>query len=197
MKSFLKSKKSNQKLSLLKPLPIRLPLSLRYCSRRVLPAKPGTAVLIPRAGLLPFSLLPKKFALVLTIAFFLFLGPWFLGGYKKFRFFTFCWNGEVASFEYNPATKNQPLLFGLTKSVEDLEDELLLAFSGKTKTMENIYLEHNVGTPFIKSNYKKALVNLENKGKIEVSIPISQRRKNTFADHLLVTFPKTEGASHG
>ncbi len=96
----------------------------------------------------------------------------------------------VPSFEYNPATFQQPLLFELTRPLEQLESMILNMFSGRTMTMQEIYDEHHVDKPFIKKNYKTALINLENQGRITVSIPTGKRRrKGTFADDLIVTFP--------
>jgi len=96
----------------------------------------------------------------------------------------------VPSFVYNPATSRQPFLFELTRPLEDLESMLLDNFAGKTMTMKNIYDQHHVGKPYISSNYKEALKNLEQQGKITVTDPLKrQRRKGTFADYLEVTFP--------
>lgn len=96
----------------------------------------------------------------------------------------------VPSFEYNPATLQQPLLFELTRPLDQLESMLLDNFSGKTMTMAEIYDQHHVGKPYIKKNYKTALSNLESQGKITVHSPEDKkRRKGTFADDLKVTFP--------
>ena len=96
----------------------------------------------------------------------------------------------VPSFEYNPATLQQPLLFELTSPLDQLESMLLDNFSGKTMTMAEIYDQHHLGKPYIKKNYKTALSNLESQGKITVHSPEDKkRRKGTFADDLKVTFP--------
>jgi len=96
----------------------------------------------------------------------------------------------VPSFEYNPATLQQPLLFELTRPLDQLESMLLDNFSGKTMTMAEIYDQHHVGKLYIKKNYKDALRNLESQGKITVHPPAGKkRRKGTFADDLKVTFP--------
>ncbi|MBD2601370.1 MULTISPECIES: three-Cys-motif partner protein TcmP [Microcystis] len=96
----------------------------------------------------------------------------------------------VPSFEYNPATLQQPLLFELTSPLDQLESMLLDNFSGKTMTMAEIYDQHHVGKPYIKKNYKTALSNLESQGKVTVHSPEDKkRRKGTFADDLKVTFP--------
>ncbi|MBC6480796.1 MAG: three-Cys-motif partner protein TcmP [Hormoscilla sp. GM7CHS1pb] len=99
----------------------------------------------------------------------------------------------VPSFEYNRATEEQPLLFELSRPLDELEDMLLDKFAGRTMTMIEVYNEHHVGTPYIDKNYKEALRKLEQQGKITASPPASQRRKNkgklTFGDNVRVTFP--------
>jgi len=56
--------------------------------------------------------------------------------------------------------------------------------------MREIYEDQSVDTPYIASNYKKALINLENNGKIAArKSDGSKRRKETFADDVLATFP--------
>jgi three-Cys-motif partner protein len=96
----------------------------------------------------------------------------------------------VPSFEYNPATLQQPLLFELTRPLDELESMLLDTFSGRSMTMKEVYDQHHVGKPYISKNYKTALGNLESQGKIIVHSPSGKkRRKGTFADGLRVTFP--------
>jgi hypothetical protein len=93
----------------------------------------------------------------------------------------------VASFEYNPADRRQPLLFELTRPIDDLAESLMSTFSGKTLSMREVYEQHNVGTPYIDKNYKEVLLKLEEEGRITTNP--SQRRKNTFGDTVMVTFP--------
>ena len=99
----------------------------------------------------------------------------------------------VPSFEYTPATSDQPLLFELSRPLDDLADMLLAEYSGRTLTMNNIYVQHNVGRRYIKSNYKSALIKLEEAGKIVADPPVQRRPKRkgevTFADWVRVTFP--------
>ncbi len=99
----------------------------------------------------------------------------------------------VSSFEYNPATLQQPLLFELTRPLDELEAMLLDMFSGRTITMKEIYDQHHVGKPYISKNYKTALGNLEAQGRIVADPPASKRRKMkgeiTFADSVKVIFP--------
>lgn len=100
----------------------------------------------------------------------------------------------VPSFRYSAASERCPLLFDLTTPLADLEKELTARFAGKTLTMEEVYRSHSVGRPFIKRNYKRALNNLEQAGRLK-AVPSANDRKvqkgeRTFADQVKVTFPK-------
>ena len=96
----------------------------------------------------------------------------------------------VPSFEHNPAAK-QPLLF--ETPLDNLADMLLTDFAGRRMTMKQIYEQHNVGKPYIESNYKDVLAKLEAEGKIQADPPADKRLKRkgkvTFADRVVVTFP--------
>ncbi len=61
---------------------------------------------------------------------------------------------RVPTFEYNPATADQPLLFELARPLDDLEDMLLDEFAGETLTMLETFERHNHGRRYIKKNYK-------------------------------------------
>jgi three-Cys-motif partner protein len=102
-------------------------------------------------------------------------------------------NQGVPSFEYNPATISQPLLFELLRPLDELEQMLLDEFAGKTISMKEIYMLHNVGRRYISKNYKTALNNLESQGKIIAKPPANERQKHkgeiTFSDSVKVTFP--------
>jgi hypothetical protein len=92
----------------------------------------------------------------------------------------------VPSLEYNPATKDQQLLFELSRPLDALEGQLLNDFAGRTLTMSEIYKQHSVDRPFLSKHYKQALQNLLARGAIEAS---PKPRKNSFADHISVSFP--------
>ena len=98
----------------------------------------------------------------------------------------------VPLFEYNSATQYQPLLFELSRPLDDLENMLLNKFADQTLTMEAIYNQHHVGKRYISKNYKEALRKLEQQGKIIVDPPASKRRKYkgeiTFGEQVKVTF---------
>jgi len=99
----------------------------------------------------------------------------------------------VPSFEYSPVnTSRYPVLFELARPLDELGEMLLDRFSGQTLTMKQIYEQHHVGRPYIKKNYKSALVELEEEGKIAADPPALERPtrdgQRTFADRVVVTF---------
>jgi three-Cys-motif partner protein len=102
----------------------------------------------------------------------------------------------VPSFEYNPATIRQALLFEYSRPLEDLEGMLLREFAGMTLSRKEIYEQHNVGRRFISSNYREALINLEQERKIIAQPQADQRRQlkgiPTFGDNVKVTFPQRD-----
>jgi len=81
---------------------------------------------------------------------------------------------------YSPASQMFPLLFDLTTPLEDLGKELLHRFGGETLTMEQVYIEHSVGRPFVAKNYKRILNELEEVGKVpRESLDISVNASTT------------------
>ena len=98
----------------------------------------------------------------------------------------------VATFEYNPASVRQPFLFEYSRPLDDLGDMLLDEYAGQTIKMSSIYEQHNVNRPFTKSNYKQALIRLEDQGKIIATA----HKTNTFADRVLVTFPNKRQSTY-
>src|SRR2546428_1446359 len=98
----------------------------------------------------------------------------------------------VASFEYSPADARQPLLFSMSRPLDDLEQMLLTKFAGRTLAFEQAYQEHNVGTPYIEKNYKDVLRKLEAKGQVTTNIPAAKRKKfkgEVTVNNVLFTFP--------
>jgi three-Cys-motif partner protein len=98
----------------------------------------------------------------------------------------------VASFGYVPALSEEqtPLLFELTRPLDELGALLLKTYAGKKMTTKEIYDDHNVDKPFTLKNYKDALKALLAEGKIATErVP----KKGTFADDILVEFPAKEG----
>jgi three-Cys-motif partner protein len=94
----------------------------------------------------------------------------------------------VASFEYCPASENQPLLFEFTRPLDDLESMLLVEFAGQTLTVEEVYNLHNVGKPYTMKNYKAVLLRMEQEKIIQTDPPSAKRRKGTIGDNVKITF---------
>lgn len=96
---------------------------------------------------------------------------------------------NVPSFSYCAADQSTPMLFELARPLDDLKEMLLDEFAGETLTMKEVFDRHQVGRPYLAKNYKEALGALEEKGKIKADPPAAERRRNTFADAVEVTFP--------
>jgi hypothetical protein len=73
-----------------------------------------------------------------------------------------------------------------------LQGTLLQEFAGKTICLDEIYLTHNVDTPYIRKNYREALMELERAKKISTQPPADKRRRGTFAPHVLAIFPEAD-----
>jgi len=104
----------------------------------------------------------------------------------------------VPSFEYNPldyyaSPEEQPFLLPPSGPLDALENNLLLHCAGTEKTFLELFNEHNIGTPYIQANYRKALSNLESREKIAVFPPSEKRQKRfgepTFGPNVIVRFP--------
>jgi three-Cys-motif partner protein len=96
----------------------------------------------------------------------------------------------VPSFTYSPADASMPLLFSLSRPLDALEGMLIENFHGKHLSMLDIYQQHNVDTPYIKKNYKDALMRLEASEQVVAAPAAQARRKSTFADGVMVKFPR-------
>lgn len=95
----------------------------------------------------------------------------------------------VATFVYSDADESMPLLFALNQPLTDLRGMLLDAFAGQTLSVLDIYEGHSVGRRYIKRNYKEVLAQMEDDGLVTVHSS-KARKKNTFADHLIIEFPE-------
>ena len=94
----------------------------------------------------------------------------------------------IASFTFSLAPKLKANLPGLGL-LDKLKELLLKEFSGRTLETSVIYRTHNVGTPYILNDYKVALMQLEEEGKISVTDPEGKnRRKGSFPSRLMVAF---------
>jgi three-Cys-motif partner protein len=96
---------------------------------------------------------------------------------------------QVPSFTYCLADKTTPVLFELSRPLDDLEKMLCEEFAGQTLSVTELFDAHQVGRPYLMPNYKAALKSLEQKGKITANPCAADRKKNTFAERVIVTFP--------
>ncbi len=99
----------------------------------------------------------------------------------------------VPTYEFNPRIlKNNQASLELEEPIDKLALLLRRDFSGKQLTVEGIYHAHHLGKPYVKSNYKAALMRLEQNGKIKIKPPVSERRQGTLADSAFVNFPLSQ-----
>lgn len=97
----------------------------------------------------------------------------------------------VASLRYCESDEGNPLLAGLLRPLDALGADLCNTFEGRTLTVNEIFERHNVGTPFVRKNYKAALLALERAGAITCQPPAAKRRrKGTMGDEVRVTFAR-------
>ena len=94
----------------------------------------------------------------------------------------------VPSFEYNPADVSQSK-FEFDKPLDDLKEILMNEFSGMTITIEQIYEEHNLDKPYLKQNYKMALLDLEKHKKIKTNRIEIKAQTGKCPDRMLIEFP--------
>ena len=102
----------------------------------------------------------------------------------------------VPSFGYAPPLSKEvtPLLFEFARPLEQLGAMLMDEYAGQTITFEELFEEHNVGRRYIRRNYRQVLKQMEADSRIstERAPGAPKRRKNTFPDDLIITFPAKE-----
>ncbi len=97
----------------------------------------------------------------------------------------------VASFSYDSRPKPsmvQGSLFKEPSKLDELRVDLLKRFAGQTISFQEIVQSHNVGTCYVRSNYRDILLQMEQRDEVSTDQP--NRRAGTFAPHVLVTFPR-------
>jgi three-Cys-motif partner protein len=93
-------------------------------------------------------------------------------------------------FEYDPTMLNQAAFFREREVAAGLDEMLLDSFAGLKLGIDKIYREHNVGTPYVRSDYVKVLDALANHGRIEtLRMNGKKRRPGTFPPDVLAVFP--------
>jgi three-Cys-motif partner protein len=96
----------------------------------------------------------------------------------------------VPSFEYSPASAQQPFLFQMAQPLDDLGEMLLSEFAGRVTTRDRVYEIHNVDRPYIKKNYTEVLLKLETAGRVKTDPPAHKRRKGTLGPSVNIIFPR-------
>lgn len=83
---------------------------------------------------------------------------------------------------------------GYSEPPRELADALLRAFAGRTLTISQIMREHSHGTPYVERNYRRALLLLEDEGRITVEpsahVRPSRSGQRTWGDGTRATFPQ-------
>jgi hypothetical protein len=98
---------------------------------------------------------------------------------------------DSAGFEYVPVENPQlTFLYKYAMPMTELRKRILNKYSGKILTVENIFFDDHVGTPFILRNYKDILLQLAEEGLISVvnSSGNYKVRPGCMADHYIVNF---------
>lgn len=93
----------------------------------------------------------------------------------------------VPSFEYSPNATQLDFPFD-GSPIDKLKESLLNHFNGRTISVQDIYETHNLGTPYLKRNYKEALKQMESQELISATPPSSERRRDTIADTVVIHF---------
>jgi hypothetical protein len=84
----------------------------------------------------------------------------------------------VGSFSYIPNDDAQlKFIFDSEYSIDKLKSHLSHKYQGKHGSLVKLFHIDNIGTPYVLKNYKDALRELEEEGKIEIVPPKEKRRK--------------------
>lgn len=103
---------------------------------------------------------------------------------------------DVPSFEFREGPTSTGMFESEPRPIDDLKISLLEAFSGTSRTVQQIFDEHNLGTPYVMKNYKEALKQLMREGLIPIgsrSIPNKPAVVapfKTMPDDVVISFPR-------
>ena len=105
--------------------------------------------------------------------------------------------GEVKSFQTVPMKSPQMQLFaefglGRAYSIAALKNLLAITCAGTRESVDQVYENTTVGTPYTRKNVKEALIALESEGRVTIDKPPAKRirgGKVTLGDNRMVTFP--------
>ena len=100
----------------------------------------------------------------------------------------------VPSLTYSLSDATNPLLFSLNTPLNKLSCDLVSKYRDQSMRFDEIYRDHSIDTPFIRTNYRQALMQLEQEGKIQVQSDRT-RRSGTFGANVSITF--SEACGHG
>lgn len=105
-------------------------------------------------------------------------------------------DSEIKRLEYVPIRSAQMKLFprrGRINDLQSLKEYLVVRCQGQSQSVDAIYGNNTVNTPYTKRNIKDALIELEAEGLVSVNPPAAQRPRRrgcvTMADRVMVTFP--------
>jgi three-Cys-motif partner protein len=101
----------------------------------------------------------------------------------------------IPSLEFDPRDPHgEELELPFHTEMDSLKEMLLGDHAGKRLTVRTVFEEHSVGRPYILTNYRDALKQLEAEGQIQVDPPVNRRPKRkgevTLAETAVVIFPK-------
>ena len=103
----------------------------------------------------------------------------------------------VASFEFVQAEDNASITMFHEEPgpIDDLKVDLLKTFAGKSVTVECIFEQHNLGTPYVLKNYKDAVRELMRDGKVPEGTRTEEHKPSlrypykVMPDDVLIRFP--------
>jgi len=96
---------------------------------------------------------------------------------------------EVPQFEYAPRVDGRQIAFEAERPLASLGSALLDEFAERTLTFQQLFDLHNIGRPFVMKNYRRVLLELEASGAIKVTPTVSDRRRDSLAPRVRLTFP--------
>lgn len=96
---------------------------------------------------------------------------------------------SIGTFEYIPSDHNLKFLYQFEYNIEQLKDFLVEKYKGKPEIrVKSIYWNNIEDNPYVMSDFKHALLRLEEENKISIRTEKKTRPKGTMADHLWITF---------
>lgn len=91
------------------------------------------------------------------------------------------------AFEYNPKDHGQIKIWDIANP-EELANDLIKEFKGCQIKVKDVFMKHHMGTPYLITHYKNALLYLKKLEKVEPIEDGKKRKKDSMADDLIVKF---------